>query len=225
MSKILPVLIIVLLVSLILFSPLFKINKVNVKDENNCLTSKSEDKGLNILGNNIISLNTKALTKKIKEINICVDQAKVVKMYPNTIYIEVQTKEPIVIINGTGLTIREDGYVGDQLNSKDLPKIFLPESIKVQKGIKITDSIVSFALKTTSELLKSDFIPTSIRILNPPDIAIYDSKGIIALFTQDKETGIQVDSLQSVFAKAKIDPTKIAKIDLRFDKPVITTKQ
>ncbi len=224
MRKILPAVIFVLITSFVYFSPFLKINNVKFKDENNCLTSQSTDKDLNIIGNNIITLNSNALVKNIKEKYSCTDQAKIKKSYPNTIEIEILTKEPVAKIEGTKFTIRDDGYVGEQYNKKDLPKIFLPETIKAQFGTKITDSLVSFALKTTSELQKSDFTPTSIRILNPPDIAIYDSKGTIILFTQNKEAEIQVDSLQSVFAKAKIDPTKIAKIDLRFEKPVITTK-
>ena len=225
MHKILPVIFVALIIFIAIFSPFLKIKKVVFKDENNCLASQSEDKNLNLFGKNILTLNSDVLAKNIKEKYSCTDQAKIKKNYPSTITIEITTKKPVAIIEGTEFSIREDGFVSDQQNTKDLPKIFLPETIKAQAGSKITDPIVTFTLKITSELQKSDFTPTSIRILNPPDIAIYDSKGTIVLFTQEKTAEIQVDSLQSVFAKAKIDPTKIAKIDLRFEKPVITTKQ
>ena len=225
MNKFLPILFIVLVVSILIYAQIFKIKKINFKDDNNCINSQVLNKELGINGKNLIVFNTNSLINKIKENYSCVDQVKVSKKYPNFIDIEIQTKEPIVLVEGTQLTLREDGLISEQGSLKNLPKIFLPETIKAQAGAKIENPQVSFALKTTRELLKSDFTPTAIRILKPPDIAIYDSKGTIVLFSQEKAVDIQVDSLQSVFAKAKIDPTKIAKIDLRFENPVVTTKQ
>jgi len=40
-------------------------------------------------------------------------------------------------------------------------------------------------------------------------------------FTGQKEIGLQLDSLQLIFNRAKIEGKEIKKIDLRFDKPVI----
>ena len=68
------------------------------------------------------------------------------------------------------------------------------------------------------------FTPQNIRIVDGGDVAVYDTTGVIALFLPTKDATLQVDSLQAILAHSKIDEAKIAKIDLRFDKPVILNK-
>ncbi|KKS04034.1 MAG: hypothetical protein UU56_C0011G0028 [Candidatus Curtissbacteria bacterium GW2011_GWA2_41_24] len=57
------------------------------------------------------------------------------------------------------------------------------------------------------------------------EVVIYNQQGQLAIFSSKKDKEVQVDSLQQVISKAKIESAKIAKIDLRFDKPVISYRQ
>ncbi len=137
---------------------------------------------------------------------------------------QITNIEPAVQIEGTNLYLAENGQVLDRASSKK-PLLYLDKNIKVQAGQKITDQQILFAVKIATGLTKSDFTAASIRLLDSRDIAVYSPQDAIAVFSSDKDANLQIDSLQQVLAKAKIDATKISKIDLRFDKPVIVFKQ
>lgn len=136
---------------------------------------------------------------------------------------QITSVEPSVQIEGTSLYLAENGQVLERASSKK-PLLYLDKNIKIQAGQKLTDEQVLFAAKIASGLSKSDFTVAGIRLLDSRDIAVYSPQDAIAVFARDKDANLQIDSLQQVLAKAKIDATKISKIDLRFDKPVIIFK-
>ncbi len=131
--------------------------------------------------------------------------------------------EPSVQIEGTNLYLAENGQVQDRSSSKK-PLLYLDKSLKLAAGQKITDPQILFAAGVAAGLSKSDFSVASIRLLPSGDIAVYNPQNAIAVFSSGKDARNQIDSLQQVLAKAKIDAAKIVKIDLRFDQPVITFK-
>lgn len=133
--------------------------------------------------------------------------------------------QPIVNIAGVNLTVDKNGLVSNG-NLKDKPTLFLPDNFKTTAGQKIEDKNVLFATILAADIAASDFAATNIRFLEPTVVAAYNSRNIIAIFSTQKSAEGQVDSLQQVLSKAKIDASKndtsLAKIDLRFDKPVVT---
>ncbi|MDO8487595.1 MAG: hypothetical protein Q7S45_04825 [Candidatus Curtissbacteria bacterium] len=131
--------------------------------------------------------------------------------------------EPVVQIEGTDLYLAENGEVVARSGSKK-PLLYLDKNIKFAAGQKITQGQILFAAKIAAGLIKSDFTVATIRLLDSRDIAVYNPQDAIAVFSSNKDANLQIDSLQQVLAKAKIDATKIVKIDLRFDKPVIAFK-
>lgn len=137
---------------------------------------------------------------------------------------QIANVEPSVQIEGTSLYLAENGQVLDRASSKK-PLLYLDKNIKLAAGQKVTDQQALFAAKIAAGLSRSDFTVASIRLLDSPDIAVYSPQDAIAVFSSNKDANLQIDSLQQVLAKAKIDATKISKIDLRFDKPVIVFKQ
>ncbi len=82
-----------------------------------------------------------------------------------------------------------------------------------------------FEINLASQLSRSDFSVSSIRIIENQTVAAYNFQDAVALFSPNKSLALQVDSLQQVLAKAKIDATKIQKIDLRYDNPTIVFKE
>lgn len=131
--------------------------------------------------------------------------------------------EPSVQIEGTNLYLAENGQVTDRSVSKK-PLLYIDKKIKAAPNTVVTDPQILFAAKVASGLAKSDFSVASVRLLPSGDIAVYNPAGAIAVFSGAKDAKSQIDSLQQVLAKAKIDAAKITKIDLRFDQPVITFK-
>lgn len=129
---------------------------------------------------------------------------------------------PVVKIDGTNLAITlQNKVVASQEN---LPVLYLPQTGSIVAGQTVEDKEIIFATKLTNLLTKTDFQPRAIRIISAREIVIYDAFGKIAVTTAEKEANLQVDSLQQTLAAAKIDGDKITKIDLRFEKPVITFK-
>lgn len=131
--------------------------------------------------------------------------------------------EPSVQIEDTNFYLAENGQVTDRAGSKK-PLLYIDKKIKISPNSVVTDPQVLFAAKIAGGLAKSDFSVASVRLLPTGDIAVYNPAGAIAVFSISKGAGDQIDSLQQVLAKAKIDAAKIVKIDLRFDQPVITFK-
>lgn len=61
----------------------------------------------------------------------------------------------------------------------------------------------------------------TIKVVSPREIEVWLEEGILILFNSEKDVDIQLDSLQLILSRAKIEGKTIKKIDLRFDKPVI----
>lgn len=210
--------------AILTFSPIFKVSKLNVNQQEDCLPQNVLEE-LEVSTKNIFSVDKNNLSQALTSKYTCAQSINVSKKLPNTIVLDVKTKKLVAAVEGTDILLTNEGDAVTAKNSKDLPKIFLPQNTSVQSGQKLTDDQILFALKVTELLTKTDFSPTSVRLLDKPDVAVYDAKGIVALFSQNDSAEQKVDSLQSVLAKAKIDSTKIAKIDLRFQKPVIEIKK
>lgn len=217
MKRILPVLVILGFILVPAFL-LFRVKTVEI-NENSCLNAAQAD----YKGKLLFVLSKSSIEKELKEKFICLSQIKVSKIYPSKLKIEVLAEKPSASIAGTNFYITSDGLVTEN-SAKDLPQLFLAGPLQMAPGRKITDKTYLSAAKIAALLAKSDFHATNIRVLATGDIAVYDAKEVITIFSPDKSPEEQIDSLQQVLALAKIDDDKIAKIDLRFDKPVIVYK-
>lgn len=201
----------------------FRVNNVRLQSNSNCLDQKML---LAKVGKkNIILLNTAKLKEEIIKQSTCVEDLKITKKYPSTVNFVAIAKEAVAKIDDSQNSVTLDGLIILESAGTTKPNIFLPQGVESNVGQRIKDTSVLFALQLLKNLEKSDFIPANVRITDQGDIAVYSTQEAIALFAQDRSVESQVDSLQSVIAKAKIDPSKIAKIDLRFDKPVLIYKQ
>lgn len=195
-----------------------RVSKVEI-NQNSCITSDQ----VNLKRKMIFTLREDALKKDLKEKFPCLTDLKLTKNYPSKIIFEAKTQNPAAKIANSQLLITAEGLVVSG-KSDILPQLFLPPEVQAVPNEKVTDEISLYAAKLASLLAKSDFHSTNIRILSSSDIAVYDSKETVAIFSAKESANSQVDSLQQVLAKAKIGDDKIAKIDLRFEKPVITFK-
>lgn len=128
---------------------------------------------------------------------------------------EMLIKEPVAAIAGQEdfLLVDEDGAVLGRTPKTNLPVIFgsQAEDERIKKAI---DILLAFQLNLWEA---GEIRLSSERYL---EIKLKDNLEII--FSLQKETQIQLDSLQLIFSRAKIEGRKIKKIDLRFDKPVVS---
>ncbi len=222
MKKISIVLVLTIFVLVVSVSTL-KVKHIQIQNNANCLNEKNLQEKIN--NKNLIFLDTDNLKNDLKKQLECIEDLKITKKYPGTVDFTLIQKQAVAKIDGSQYSLTEDGLAISDTSTTPKPTIFLPQGVQVDPGQKLKDPSVLFALQLSKNLEKSDFIASNVRITDQGDIAVYSSQEAIALFTKEKSAQSQVDSLQSVIAKAKIDPSKIAKIDLRFEKPVLIYKQ
>jgi len=215
----------IILIALIaaLFVDFTKAKTIALKGDESCL-SRAKLESYNLDKKNLLILNINKLSKNLKTDFSCIDQVEIIKDLPDSLIINFSANPDLVKIEGTNLIIQKDGKTKEKVNEVNLPTIFLPSQSSYQKEQTVQDPIILAALEIVQFLTKSDFTLQNIRFTEGNDIAIYDTRGTVALFSPTKEASSQVDSLQSILSKAKINELKIAKIDLRFDKPVIVNK-
>ena len=206
------------------YSPFFKVQKIDISQNQSCLKTQDVFDALKN-SQNLFFISQRKLEDTLKSQYTCIGTLEVKKIFPSELQVNITAKEPVVKIEGTSLMITDDGQVVEGILAKDKPIFFLPSEVKVVLGQKISQQAIIFAVGATSKLLKSDFLPVNIRITGKDDVAIYNQQGQLAIFSSKKDKEEQVDSLQQVISKAKIESAKIAKIDLRFDKPVISYRQ
>lgn len=197
----------------------FKIKNIVVSPQN-CLAIEDIKAGHKLL----FLLQTGKLEQELKQKFACIWQVKIAKNYPSTLKIDVTIKSASVKIADSDIAITEQGLAIKDDFAGDLPQLYLSSNTNILAGTTVTDEKILFAAQTVNLLTKTDFSPQTVRILENGDVAVYDKDATVAIFSLNKKKEEQVDSLQQVLAAAKIDGAKIAKIDLRFAKPVVTFK-
>lgn len=126
-----------------------------------------------------------------------------------------QDQKRVLMIADSNLAVTVNGQTLEaKAQDHTLPKIYA----------SMDSQHIKYAATLASELETSDFQLASMRILDDETITIYNQQGAVAIFSLKKDEKSQISSLQQVLAKSKISATKIQKIDLRFDKPVVAFK-
>src|SRR3989344_3637032 len=202
---------------------LFKIENIEVAGGKEC-AEESAIQG-QFRGRNIFIVSSKQAEETIVNNYKCVKNVTVQKKYPSTLLIAVEADRPLVKVGDKDIYLTENGFVLENQNQGNLPTIFFDKEPELRPGEKIEEDTVVFALSLISQIGKTEFVATSIRVLNPAMISVYNRESQTVIFASEKDAGRQVDSLQLILSESKIDPSKIEKIDLRFAKPVITYKQ
>jgi len=201
-----------------------KVKNIQVENSQNCLTSEIAQEKTQTISRNIFLVSENNISASLKDIS-CAGSLKVQKKYPSTMVIHLEIKPVIVDVADTDIGITEDGIFIKNTKASTRPKIYLPQDVSAIVNTKVEDPKIIFALSLVKNLLKSDFTPTQVRFIDNADIIIYSQSEAAATFTVNRDAKEQVDSLQSVLSKARIDASKISQIDVRFDKPVVTYKK
>lgn len=219
LKKLIFIFAILLIPAIIIFSPLFKISRITIDQSKNCL---SEEEVINNLNNHNLIFNNSEKLKGAISTKTCIKSINVKKAYPQELKISLEITKAVAKLEDNTNQLNEDGDVEKLINS-NLPTYYDTKLVALKIGQRIDDPQILKSLKIASALASSDFQSTSLRFVDD-DFVAYNPQGTVAVFSLEKDANFQVDSLQQVLAKTKIDATKIAKIDLRFDKPVVLFK-
>jgi len=133
-----------------------------------------------------------------------------------------KVKYPEFNLSGIFYLIDQQGVVLEKGNeSKGLPLILLDydpsfefgDQIKEKEIIKTIDVLLGLRLRLID--------PKITKIISIREVKVWLENDFLCLFNLTKDINEQLDSLQLISSRAKIEGKQITRIDLRFDKPVI----
>jgi len=196
------------------------------------------------LGKNLVLFPSQKLKKEIKEGFPQTDELKIRKRIFDTLSFELNTKKavaalavglpldsqasdsaktkPEFLLSGLFYWLDKDGIVLEKTNESSNLPLFL---IKNDPGLEIgqtfkygsNQSLMALLIGLRMRLIESKII----RLISPREIEIWLENNLLVLFNLENDVDSQLDSLQLILSRAKIEGKTVKKIDLRFDKPVI----
>jgi len=194
------------------------------------------------LGNNLLFFPRQTTIKKIKEILIQVDTVSIKKIIPNKILFELSSRKPVVALavelspesestvsakpqfslTGVYYLTDEQGVVVKKMEeSQNLPLILFNHDPQLKNGEKITQEEVQKTIEILMGMKLRLLEPKVSRPVSFREIEIWLGNEVLVLFSGQKDISIQLDSLQLIYSRSKIEGKQVKKIDLRFDKPVV----
>ncbi len=177
----------------------------------------------NTFGKNLIFLDKSNLTYDILNSFQGARQVKVSKRFPSTLNLVVVERKPFAVIYNTkneNYLVDEDGYVlgfADP-STKDLPKILYNEEIKI--GSFIPRHLVPLYLEILTVSNEEGMKVSSISA-NSNYVSVY-ANNVLALFSFEKDRGNSIRVLSKLLQQLAVEGKKPKKIDLRFDKVIVS---
>ncbi len=180
---------------------------------------------------NIFFITQKTIQKNIVETNTLVKEAKLVKKYPNTLQIHIDTETPLAVVQSSDkgyLILSESGKILYKKRSKIpfLPVIRYYQSFDydtLQAGDVISHRDIQIALQFIRQSGDLDLSVDSVDIEGFSMIALNIGNKRV-FFTTEKDEAIQNYQFTTVIKQFKIEGKQFVSLDLRFDKPVAIFK-
>ncbi len=211
----------------LVWSPFFNLQTVRLSDP--AVASIIKDK---FGSKNTLFLKQQVLEQYVVENEPRVKGLSVEKIYPRTIKIDLFYREPLAVvlsdINGSTdnpkFLIDEQGVVfSEATSSAQLPGFnFGSKQIKV--GDRLSSENVVKYLQILSGLKRGGIEVARLKVVDEKTVEVQVLEGPVVLFSSTKSAGEQIEALQVILTKYKIKETLLAKVDLRYDKPVVAYK-
>jgi len=176
-------------------------------------------------GKNILFLSSSNLSGQIKQNHPELLQVQIDKQLPHDLLVEIQVRRAVVAISSQGeefYLADEDGVLLEKMNQPpDLPMILVADKISRDVGGRIQEEIILKEIQILHESQLRLLEPKSAQAVSERVIEVWFNDDLQALFSVQKDIDVQLDSLQFILERTKIEGEKPKRIDLRFDKPVI----
>ncbi len=213
------------LIYLILFSSIFKIQKVFIKGTKDFVNPNDVELITvnNAQGENIFRFDDQKLTKKLEDNLLGAKAYTVRKIYPDTLQVTVHERVPIAMIyknNEEYFLVDDDGYVLGYTDpqKKDLPKIRYEKEIKI--GLFIDKNVVPLYIEFTSLFKEKDVKVSSVSFM-PKHVLLYVENGTQVLIGNDKNKKEAMEVVSSLLQEADLEDKELERIDLRYDKVIV----
>lgn len=209
-------------------SDFWTVKKINCRlDNQNCPADLWNKLAAFSLQKNLLFFPSEKLKEEIKQSFPQTGDLKIKKRIFNTLSFELHSKNPMVAlaVESSGSLfywLDEEGIVLAKTDKNDdLPLVLIKNDPVLEVG-QIFQYGQNQALMSLIRGLKMHLVESkTLHLVSPREIEVWLEEGILILFNSEKDVDIQLDSLQLILSRAKIEGKTIKKIDLRFDKPVI----
>lgn len=178
------------------------------------------------LGKNILFLSPSKLALEIKQSHPEFSQVEISKHLPHNLLFEIEARKVVVAIGKEGgdfyLADKEGILLKKVKETSDLPRVLINNELGQNIGEKIEEEMVLKEILLLHQSQLRLLQPKSAQATSERVIEIRLKDDLQVLFSVQKDIDVQLDSLQFILERTKIEGEKPKRIDLRFDKPVIT---
>jgi len=217
----------VVLLSFWLRSDFWAVKKINCQlDDQDCPADLWNKLAVFSLQKNLIFFPSQKLEKEIRESFPQAGDLKIKKRI-FTLSFELHSKKPVAALSveppgSLFYWLDEEGIVLAKTDKNNgLPLILIKNDPVLEVGQAFeygnSQALMSLVIGLKMHLVESK----TLRLVSPREIEVWLEDEVLILFNGEKDVGVQLDSLQLILSRAKIEGKTIKKIDLRFDKPVI----
>lgn len=241
------VLFLVIISALIFHSGFLKITSIDVSlNKIGCTDADQIKKTSNLIGQNIILLDSSRISYEIKNKFVCVKDVNVRRKFPGKVDLNVAGRNPKAMLlmsretvatessldriatpsarqsgDVNGFVVDEEGVVfakGDATSYTDIPRIYdLNGNISLGQKIKM----ISDALEVLDKITSFNLSFSESEILNGLFLIYPRGTGPRIIFNLEDNLDTKLASLQLILGQAKMDGKDLEFIDLRFDKPIV----
>lgn len=207
----------------------FKINQVICFDSPDKVTPCQADLWFKVnslvLGKNIILLSPPKTEQLIKDELPGIEQVEIEKKLPDKLIVHLTKRKPIAVVeaNKDYYQVDYQGIILARLEQPtDLPLIACGGLSIAANNRQLESPVILSSLDFLYQLLANNIETRRLEITDSRELTVFLKTGPKVLISLDKNIKEQVESLQLILERAKIEGKQIELIDLRFDKPVIS---
>jgi len=208
---------------LLLKSPAFLVKNIVVTTDYDITVNREIGKVLeNVRGQNIFFVNEKDLGEKVKSADIKIREVDVEKQFLGKILVGIKSRQALAVVpvgvsfflvDKEGLIFSEERETsGLPIINLSLQNIGVGSRIDEKKGGKAVLLILD-SLKGKEEVISISVIEEEIQMWLQETLVLFPAEG---------EVDTKVNALQMVLSRFKIEGKRPTKIDLRFEKPIVT---
>ena len=215
----------------------FRVTRVDVLGEGRFVNLEDVRKiaETNVLGKDIIVVNTAGVVEAIAHNYLAAKSVKVTKSYPRTIQVTVTERVPIALLlaKDASLLAKEstsyyfvdaEGFVLGPADKTTTNLPIISYGQKVYVGKFLEENAISYYFELLHALDENSILVSTISAF-PKYVQFYTGDSVEALFTVAQSPKSQAKILARMLESFKTEGKKPRKIDLRFDKVIVEFNQ
>lgn len=217
---------IISLICFVLYSPFFKITKINCSlDFKDCTDPALIAELDKLKGQNIFTISPGYITSRLTSGDFTIRESVMTRELPGTVGLELQSVYPVValqIIGDPTWVIMDSKFrvIGTRTTDPNVPTVIVAGPINLTVGKPPTTDLILKALGIAKRLSDVLFSIKTISLIDDDTIELALADKRIAIFTPKKDELDQLRILQTILGDDTIIKG-VKTIDVRFSQPVL----